>query len=277
MAVVIQEKTAKVTIVSGDAVPSIDLQKDRVVCHLTKGFAGADSVARAWRATGTVNLSVGPGDSLTNWQFGFIQFQKILNAGYFYAGKLSTHGSISLNIAAPPAMPRTLTLDSHDGQIPWTVAQPRFTRQGSAITTSTGDHPLNKAGTTLENKTTGKVNFLFHLLDHRKFWTIFSAQDADGRFFHLMNFEWQLRYDFMLMWNASGTPMVFKRSTLLSMGTPVAGPPTDGDVKAKLVNPQPPNANDEMLFAMARALKGGKPNRTDHPQRFANVPPIFFK
>jgi hypothetical protein len=277
MAVVVHANTAQVTINSQGAHPDMKVEPQRMICHLTKGFGGVGSVGRAWTATGTVQVSVGPGDSLGLFQFGFVQFQEILDASFFYAGKHPSHGSVIFKVAEPPAMARKLALDSHDNQLPWTVVQPRFTRQGSLVTAKTGDHPLNKAEPKVRNRTTDRANFLFHVVDHRKFTTVFSAQDPAGAFTHMAHFTWELRYDFKVEWKASGAQIVSRQSPRFSMGRPIAGPPTDPKIVAHLADPQPPNANDEMLFAIVRTKKGGPPNRQDLARRFANVPPTFFK
>lgn len=277
MAVTVLDDTASITTNSAGAVPTITFNPKNAVCHLSKGFQNASKVASAWDATGTVNVSMGRGDTLAGWQFGFIQFQKILTAAYYYVGKFSNHGSISLLLSKPPAMTNQFSLDSHDGQVPYTVAQPRFKHNAPQISAPTRDHPLNKAGATLVNKTTNRTNYLFHILDHRKFWSIFTAQDASGTFNHLMHFTWEMRYDFMITYDGSSKPRVFRKNSHFRMGSPVNGPPTDKEVKPHLANPHPPNANMVMKKAIVNSLKGGKPNRVDTNHWFANVPPSFFR
>ena len=156
MAVNVQTNTASIAIHSQGAIPAITFNPKSAVCHLTKGFQSAEKVSSAWHATGQVDVSLGRGDTLSGWQFGFVQFQKILTASYFYVGKTSSHGSISLLVSKQPAMTNQFALDSHPGQVPYTVRQPRFTHSPPRITAPTRDHPLNKAGAVLKNKKTGQ-------------------------------------------------------------------------------------------------------------------------
>jgi hypothetical protein len=277
MSVTVQVNTASININSGGAIPAIAFNPKNSVCHLTKGFSNSNKVASAWDATGEVSISLGRGDTLSGWQFGFIQFQKILNAAYYYVGRVPSHGSISLLVSKVPAMTNHFALDSHPNQEPYTVAQPRFKHVAPKITAPTRDHPLNKAGASITNKKTSHPNFLFHIVDHRKFWSIFTAQDANGAFTHMMHFIWEMRYDFMITYDSGGKPRVFRRSPIFKMGSPIKGPPTDKEVTPHLANPHPPNANAIMRLALNNTVSGGKPNRVDTDHWFANVPSTFFK
>ena len=51
----------------------------------------------------------------------------------------------------------------------------------------------------------------------------------------------------------------------------------DGRVPWTVPQPRFARQGSLMLFAIARSLKGGRPNRGDNPHWFANVPPTFFK
>lgn len=276
MAVTVHARTAAITLVGQNAKPGIDIKSEKVVCHLTNGYRREDSVSRAFQAVGSVRITLGPGDSLSGWQFGFLQFQKTNFAGYFYAGKAPSHGSVSILISEPPAMPQKLALDSNDNYSPWTVPQPRFEHFPPEINAGTGDHPLNRAATKVVNKITDKVNFLFHVVDHREFWSVFTAQNPAGNVQHLAHFRWELRYDFMFAW-AGDKPSVFRNGSSFKLGAVASGPPKEAEVSALLAKPSPPQANELMKKAVLRAISGSRPNRADNQHWFANVPVTFFR
>jgi hypothetical protein len=248
-----------------------------VVCHLTHNFNNPDSVATAFTATGKVNIALGPSDKLIGWEFGFVQFQKVNNIGFFYAGKKSSDGSISINVHKAPAMTQTLALDSNDTYSPWTKPGPRFTHKAPKITCVTGDHPLTKVGRELVNQTTKATNFLFHIVDEREFVSVFSARDPNGTMQHLAHFDWKLRYDVKFTWKGGTPTHQMQSSSTFKTGKVVQGPPTDQAIVALLPTLAGPQANTLMLAAIVKAINGGQgANRTDNAKHFINVPFDFF-
>ncbi len=273
----VQAATAAVTVASSNAKPAVHVADKNIVCHLTHNFNNPDSVAMAFTATGAVNLTMGPGDKLIGWEFGFVQFQKVNTISFFYAGKKRSEGSISVNVHKAPAMTQMLALDSKDNYSPWTKPGPRFTHKAPKISTLTGDHPLTKVGRELLNKTTKKTNFLFHVIDEREFTSVFSARDPLGVHEHLAHFTWKLRYDVKFTWKAGVPIPAVQSSSTFKTNAVVKGPPTDAGIVALLPTLAPPQANTLMLSAIVTAINGPQgANRTDNATQFANVPFDFF-
>jgi hypothetical protein len=282
----IQTSTLAIAIDSSKAVPDFQVL-DKAVCgHLTNSFSvkNGDPVAgAAWTAKATVNASLSAGETIGDVTFGFVQLQKAAKTQFFYAGRFPSHGSMILTVNAPPAMPDQLALDSHDGFVPFTVsqAQGRFQFANGVVTASTGDHPLVKAGREMSgtdkmNRKTKQTNFLFHVIDERDFWTIFTFRGKDDKLQYLAHFTWNLKYNCRFKW-LNNTPKIDINSSTIKFGTMIKGAPTDSFLQSLLKNPDVPNANDVMLFAIVATLKAPQgANRNDLETRFANVPGDFM-
>src|SRR5215813_1525109 len=129
MSVNIDANSADIDLVTQNAKPAVAIRSSVVICHLTKGFdpSSANGVTgAAFDALGHVKVALGPGDDLSKFQFGFIQLSRVNNIGFFYAGKTSSEGSISIQAHVPPALAKAIWLDSDDAFTPWTKGQPRF-------------------------------------------------------------------------------------------------------------------------------------------------------
>ena len=285
MAVSVDAKSATLTLSTANARPDVAVRATSVVCHLTQGFDANEhfdptkpNVSRlAWTCTGKVRVSKGAGETLTGWEFGFIQFQKVNSISMFYAGKTASAGAIVIQAHEPPIMPQKTALDSFVGFSPWTKASPRFKATGNEIEYGTGDHPMLAAGFSRKNRTTNQDNFLFHLINDREFFTIMSARDPDGKLTHLRNFRWTLRYDFKFNWRG-GMPMRVASASAIQFDAVQNGAPSAPELSGMLADPIGPFANDLGAAAILHSVTTSNPtNRKDLPQRFVNVPHDFFQ
>jgi hypothetical protein len=249
-----------------------------ITFHLTRGhFVEGDTETfnDAINFIGTVQAATTPGEFKT-WRFRFIQFQKLDFLGMFYVGRKNKAGQVSMLMHEAPALVQSLHLDSENEFTPWTQAFDASLSAGK-ITAISGDHPASRAKNTITNRKTKALNFLFHTVDVRKFWTVFSAQDPTGNFHHLAHVEWNLRYDFMFVWE-NGIPKVHQNRSTFSTGQSTLGAPTEESLKKLLKNPKPPHANPEVRKAMKQSVINGRPpNRSDLKERkFFNIPRQFF-
>ncbi|MCX6612168.1 MAG: hypothetical protein NTW74_15100 [Acidobacteria bacterium] len=277
--VTINKSSAKLSVITSGAVPALKVMPDWVVAHLTKGFSvdgNTEAFNPAISINGTVQVGFGSRTELDRWKFGFIQIHRINKLDMFYAGKNRSDGSITIHVAESPVMAQTLCLDSEPEFTPWTHNTDFFINEGKVANFSV-DHPASKAGFERGNRRTERTNFLFHLIDSRDLWTVFTALDPDGNFTHLAHVHWSLEYNFMFQWR-DGKPQV--KSDRCSFPNPDAfalGAPSDASLASLLAKPVPPHANEMTRKAIKLAIGGSPPNRTDHETRFGNVPGDFYR
>ena len=285
MAVAVDAKSASITLAKDKAQPDVAVRSGGIVCHLTNGFDPNEQFdptkpnrsRLAWSATGKLKLTKAAADSLTGWEFGFIQFQKVNAISFFYAGKTASAGSIIIHAHEPPLLPQKTALDSFVGFSPWTKNTPRFKATGNDIECETGDHPMMAAGFSRKNRKTNQDNFLFHVIDDREFFTVLSARDPAGKLTHLRNFHSHLRYDFQFNWRANN-PVKRTNTSSITFGTILDGPPTAAELSGMIADPIGPFANDLCTTSVLHAVTTSNPtNRNDLDRRFVNVPPDFFQ
>jgi hypothetical protein len=248
---------------------------DATVFHLTHGVNLRDPAksAAAFRIDGGVRLRMAPGDSLAKWEIGFTQFVRFNFLGLFYAGRRNTEGSIAAT--AHSALPSRVMLDPNP-TIPLFMSETRFTLKGDLATNAMGDHPYLQVAQKAPNFNRGVENFLFHIVDNRDFWSVFSIKDDTGKFQHLAHIYWNVHYNVQFKW-VGGVPMPSKKSTFSSDGVQQSGPPKEPDLASLLSTPAAPFARDELLKALRAAMsKPPNPHRSDNPSWFRNVPPNFF-
>src|ERR1700730_1405531 len=85
-----------------------------IICHLTEGFNETtfpSGQGDAFTAAAHMPLIVGPGDNVTAWDFGFVQFVLANECRVFYAGKRRSEGSIGVAVPVPPALASPVALD----------------------------------------------------------------------------------------------------------------------------------------------------------------------
>jgi hypothetical protein len=260
------------------AKPAPFIGRKNVTCNLSRGFimeGDTETFNDAINFTGTVKAAT-DAKEFASWKFRFLQFQRVEFLGFFYAGPKKSAGQASMQCHLKPAMSETLHLDSEDDFTPWTHDLDATLKAG-LVTQISGDHPASRAPLEVVNNVTSATNFLFHIVDKRTFWSVFTAQGPDGKFQPLGHVEWALEYNFMFKWKG-GTASLAKDGSSLSPGTFRQGPPTDPAVKAMCTAPAKPHANETVRNAIKFTVIGGPPNRSDQDTiQFINLPPDFFQ
>lgn len=273
----IQHATAKIRVGQLGIVPAAHVSPLRITFHLTRGHiveGDTETFNDAINFIGTVMVSTTPTE-FADWDFAFLQFQEIEFLGIFYAGAKRDDGQIVLLPHQSPALSDNLHLDSEPDFDPFTHGFDA-SLSGGKVTAISGDHPASRAPRTMTNNVTNAVNYLFHFIDKRKFWTVFTARDPSGVFHHLGHVAWSLHFDFQFTWR-HGSPKARNNGSQFSAGEFVQHAPTYGKLQSLLNHPVPPHANESVRNALKRTVLNGKPNRSDNGQRiFNNLPHDFF-
>jgi hypothetical protein len=274
----IDTTSVKIKVDTPGAKPSPFVGRKNVTCNLTRGFimeGDTETFNDAINFIATVKAST-TDKEFRDWKFRFLQFQRIEFLGFFYAGAKKSAGQVSMQCHLKPAMSETLHLDSEDEFTPWTHSEDATLKAG-LITQFSGDHPASRAPREVTNNITSATNFLFHIVDKRTFWSVFTAQAPDKSFQALGHVEWSLEYNFMFKWKG-GSPSLAKDGSQLNPGTFTQGPPTDAAVKAMCTAPAKPHSNEAVRNAIKFTVIGGPPNRSDKDAiQFINLPPDFFQ
>jgi hypothetical protein len=253
--------------------------------HLTKGFSVVNDtavMAHAWSAVATLNWD---SQSTGGAEFGFIQFQENVGAGFDYVGATPADGSVRLLVTEPPAMTQKLALDSRDkaGCKPFTLGQPgRSDFNHPVVTIHTGDHPAVKVPKVLGNAATNKPNYLRSIFDKRKFWTVLAIKDGES-YTYLKHFTWAVTFEATFKWAGGAVKIEKSTSPGVSFDAVKNGPPVSQSLTALLQSPKGPMSNELMDAALTSAAKKGghKTNREDFPDgtcggRISTLPADFF-
>src|SRR5262249_47942951 len=105
MAIVVDKASATIEFPDkwGGVKPAISLNPKERFYHLTTGFhrphwsGDPMEISDAWTAEGRVRVSVGPGDKLDDWKFGFLQLVRVNKLSAFYVGRTRKDGSTGLS------------------------------------------------------------------------------------------------------------------------------------------------------------------------------------
>jgi hypothetical protein len=281
-AINIKTATAGIDVIAGQSVPDVALIPGSVgpvaVFNLTRNFnSNPTLVDWAFELMGHVKVDLGPRDTLAAHTFGFVQYMRHNFLGLFYAGRRPREGSIGMLL--DPVITHDYLLDcapvtTRPFMWPPGSNSSFFNREQTA---KMGDHPVLSMKQREQNVNTGVENFLFHVVDDREAWSIFTVLNPAGTFQHLAHVRWVLRYESKFMWR-NGAPVKQIRSTF-NVQTPVRGAPTDLDLQkalSALSATQLPIANEQAKNAMQSVLAPPNPNRSDNPGWFINVPSDFF-
>ena len=255
-----------------------------IICHLTQGFASSSFPAgqsNAITANANVPITLGPRESVSDSDFGFVQIGRVNPgqsfSGIFYAGRMRSEGSVTINPNIPPALASPILYDSTGSPPdPWfETPTPSFTPP--KINASWGDHPAIKVPLKIRNSGRNVDNFLFQLIFDRDFWTIFTATDPAGKIIYIAHFHWQVRYDVELMWRNQDATVRHNRSVAKVIDAKVKGAPTDTDLQPLLTNPSGDRANKLYGKAVTQAFFGARgPNHTENDKWFTTVPNDFW-
>jgi hypothetical protein len=303
-AVLVNDGSAKIDLDFVGALPNTFINTDQlpgpsggleqipfVTVHLTRNFSPVqtDNVG-AWTATGRVGVSVGAldGPELAQWNFGFIQFMEIKALNAFYAGRVPSDGGILIAAHQRPALSHTFGRDAAgaiETNPPWTTTDTtgdKTLKRNLVAESRTEDHPQLRVRAQFLNRVTAYKNFLFRLMDIRKFVVIFSARDPAGNFRHLAHFELNLSYDFDVIWKpvvGDRIPIARRRpEAAITPGIVHLGAPNDPAVRPFLNDPTTAQrlGTTELSGALRAAATGSPPNRNDEKSRIGSPPSDFF-
>jgi hypothetical protein len=278
MAVIVNTASARIAVSDDGAKADCNIRQNTVIFHLTQGFDGDAISGNAFTATGHVTVSGAVGDRTDGVEFGFIQITRANTISINFAGRVPSEGSINVQAHVPPAMQNPVMLDSDTHHSPWTRNAPRFTVVGPAVQGSTGDHPALFVPRKMRNSLKNVDNFLFHVVDEREFWSIFTALDAKGTRTYLAHFHWLVRYDQKFNWRNGEPHKSTPSSSFRMLERNVKGAPTEQAIAGLLKDPVGPQFNDTAKQAITTAMLGPRgSNRSENPGWFVNVPHDFFQ
>lgn len=255
-----------------------------IICHLTQGFVSSSfptGQSNAITAAAHVPVALGPNESVSAWNFGFVQIGRV-NPGQsfsaiFYAGRMRSEGSITVNPNVPPALASPILYDATGSPPdPW-FETPTGSFAASRINATWGDHPALKVPLKLRNSGRNVDNFLFQLIFDREFWTIFTATDPAGKINYIAHFHWQVRYDIELMWRNQDAVLRQNKSVARVIDAKVKGAPANPDLQPLLARPSGDRANKVYSQAVTQAFFGARgPNHTENDKWFMTVPSDFW-
>jgi len=255
-----------------------------IICHLTQGFAASTfpkGQGNAVTAGAHVPIVLGPRESASSADFGFVQLARI-NPGqsfsaFFYAGRMRSEGSITVNPNVPPALASPVLYDASGTPPDPFFETPNASFTPPKINASWGDHPALKVPLRLRNSGRNVDNFLFQVIQDREFWTIFTSTDAAGKITYISHFHWQVRYDIELMWRNQDASLRRNKSFAKVLDAKVKGAPTDPALQSLLNNPSGDRANKVYSTAMNQAFFGARgANHTENNSWFTTVPNDFW-
>lgn len=248
------------------------LAPHRAVFHLTRGYTltgDTEKIRHAWTATGE-----GPGQSKSgargDEELGFLQTQEVEAIQFFFAGEKRSHGSISIDVG-PRVTPKTC-LDSTDEWEPWASAD-RSVLNGIWKAT-TGDHPASRSPLRLGNIATNQPNFLFHVLDRRRYVTVLTFR-LGRQFIPLRWFKWSVSHNVKICWEG-GKPKVRSNASTFSFGEVKMAPPDNPTVRNIIHNPVRPFGNYITRTCINSVVIGDLTGRTANREWFKNVPADFW-
>ncbi len=248
-------------------------QPKRAVFHLSKGYKltrDTETIGHAWTAYGS-----GPGQSKTGTagdeELGFLQTQEVETLKFFYAGERRSHGSIAINIG-PRIVPKTC-LDSEDHLDPWTSVE-RSLASGNTWQAKTGDHPASRCPLRLGNVATNKPNYLFHVIDRRRYFTILTFR-LGREFIPLRWFKWSISHNVKFRW-VSSKPKIQSKFSTFSFGPIMVGPANSAEIRKITKNPSRPFANYLTRTVISGVVLGHLMGRNAQTTWFANVPGNFW-
>lgn len=273
--------SAGIDVVAGGAIPTatpkVTTQGNAIVANLTRGYNNIlKQMGFAFDFIGHVKVTLGQGDTLTGFKFGFVQFIRDNFTGVFYAGRKTSEGSIGMLLH--PVVTQAYFLDVlNPASMPFNLPV-KFNLNDDEVDCKMGDHPFWSLAQQEHNFTTGIDNFLFHIVSDQDAWSIFTVQDNTGRFKHLAHVHWFIRYDLMFQWRSNSIHLV--RNTSSFRVEPVGmGTPPEPSIKTLLATISPtmsPLANDNSTKALKTVWVPPNPNRSDNADRFFNLPRDFF-
>jgi hypothetical protein len=302
MTITVDEASATITPSWGDgAQPALTPTPAKIFMHMRKGFKlGADldnpEVEPAWKVKGRVKVSVGPGDTLKDWKFGFLQVVKWTKWSMRYSGRTRKDGSTILRpgeFLIPDGFAR-YHLDCGVAENPFaSVPVTGDAIKPPILECEFGDHPTMNFAWKWPNKRWDSDNLFYVGSYGVDFLTILSlldptrSTDPDWHWYHLAHFKWSISYDLTVSQWRPLPPFGWDFPTISAFNaditrqpTIVKGPPTDPIFKDVTIGGRDSVAGVE-LRAAVKKLNAAGPGTGEaikyQNDFFADLPHLFYK
>lgn len=304
-AIEIHKKTVGIDKITGQAKPGAAFLPGAhgpvVVLHLTNGFdPNPKKVRWAFNFLGHVKVDINPKATMTPHMFGFVQYLRHNSMALYYAGRKKEEGSVSIEIAQPEII-HDYYLDCYPHTIRPFIVSPNnyspFYAEGQTklvaptfsgpiyITgeqnANMGDHPVWPFQQQIQNVTTKKENYIYHVIDEREACSIFSVLTPYGSFIHLAHVSWKLRYEFKFRWHRGvPQPQVAENKSHFKVGNVVPGAPVEdwliNSAVSELSSTQSPISNEHWNPIIHTAQTTHNPYRTDEKEWMPTVTSDFY-
>ena len=258
--------SAVILVDSEGATPGTNQSADKksVFLHMTRNWSAAtakepgttDEVAQAIGFEGWIDVRFDSKEQRSGYQFRFVQLAKTVTAVWMYAGRKREHGSIWMNLAAPPAhstkFVNQFCIDAEPGAFGDAVMPFTNLREQSyfpamknlhavpgstTVSTKMFDHPFSKGRSQMVNRKTGELNRLLYAAHDSRFLTTFVVRnECTKAITPLAHVGWRVAWKARYRWNGDACLLSMVEKTL-DMSKSVKGPPKDKDLAARVTKP----------------------------------------
>ena len=290
-----------------DVKPSTSTTETLAVLHLNRNSEGI--VNRRWTgdddedepALGAVYLqadadvSLGPRDDLSKWDFHFIQLTRNYAHRVVYAGRKS-EGAIIKNYASAPAYPGRFvdkfSLDSSAKYLPFynlrTTIGPALSRKAAPgsknVSTAMYDHPARWIPLKSRNPKSSAPYYLAKASSVFEALTVFVARDEKRQIRQLANVSWSVHWSVTFQWRRGKvqTPSVLPGGSFFFIGKAMKGPPSDKALEKMIQDSQSINSSETSNQLLKQAVdnveKSQAPSQTNVTllDKWPNEVPVNF-
>jgi hypothetical protein len=257
-----------------------------VTFNLRKGFNSLTpaSSAVAFSFLGHVGFTFSPGDPVTDFTFGWVQFMRQIALRFVYAGPDDAQGQVVLDPMSRIGTAFLIDRDPAAAAFSPFARDPRLSRfepTASEAQSTLADHPMVSVRDRVTNTATGAVNFLFSLIDHREAVSVFVVRDKFGNFVPLANLTWDLFYQGTFKWRDRHILTVSDNSSF-SPGNVIKGAPTDRRITTLMSKLSPSIApifnvvSQNAVQAAALPPPPANPLRQELDHWVDPIPALFF-
>jgi hypothetical protein len=263
-----------------DVKPSASTTETLAVLHLNRNSEGI--VNRRWTGDddedepalgavylqGDVDVSLGPRDDLSKWDFHFIQLTKNYTDRVIYAGRRPSEGAMIKNYAAAPGYPSRFadkfSLDSNAKYLPFYNLR---TRTGAAlsrkatpgsknVSTEMFDHPARWIPLKTRNPKSGAAYYLAKAVSVFEALTVFVVRDEKRQIRQLANVTWSVHWSVTFQWRRGKvqTPSVLPGGSFFYIDKAIKGPPSDKVLERMIQDSQSINSNETSNQLLKQAI-----------------------
>jgi hypothetical protein len=271
--------------VVAEATTEVGTDQRSVSFNLRRNFNRIDPPrsGTAFQFLGHVGVSFAPGDPVTDFTFGWVQFMRQIDLRIVYAGREDVEGQVvssPLSLIGTNFLIDRLPAGSAFSPFAQNPILGRFDAGIGQFLMPQEDHPMITVRDRVHNFTTGHPNFLFSLLDHREAVSIFVVRDKFGAFTQLAHVSWDLFYQGTFKWR-DGHILTVSDNWDFTPKPAVKGPPTDRRITALMAKLSPSIApmfnptGEGALRAAAVPPPPDNPNRIETDHYTDRIPALF--